>query len=153
MMLNRINHSIKTFIGNQSCASICGTDSGNRPFCFTCLYSFDSSRGLLYFKSSAESFHSRMLKSNPQVSGTILPDTFNKLRLRGIQFDALILEGQHPLTADASALYHKKYRIALAVNGEVRVLQLNRIKLTDNVLGFGQKCTWYRNEQFIMADR
>jgi len=102
---------------------------------------------LLYFKSSSDTTHAGILQQNPQVAGTILPDKLNILQVRGIQFDAVILQKEDPLSADAFRKYHQKNPAALAMAGDVYCIKLNRVKMTDSTLGFGKKIHWQRADQ------
>src|SRR6266498_4474237 len=140
-----MNEIITQFIRKQTCANVCGVDEQGKPYCFTCFYAFNSKKGLLYFKSSAGSNHSAFLKINPFVAGTILPDKLNTLLVKGIQFDGIVLEAGHATAVQASAFYYKQFPMALAVPGEIRVIQINHIKMTDSKMGFGKKIIWVRD--------
>jgi len=139
-----MNETIIRFIQKQTCASVCCADEQGKPYCFSCFYAFNAEEGILYFKSSADSHHSALMKKNPFIAGTILPDKLNTLLVKGIQFQGIVLDSQHPLTKKASGNYHKEYPVALAMNGEISVIQINHIKMTDSSKGFGKKITWDR---------
>lgn len=144
-MTDKINEYIK----EQSCANVCCIDAENRPYCFSCFYAYNSNERLLYYKSSADTQHSMMLVKNPAVAGTILPDKLNKLHIRGMQFEGMVLSMEHPLTKTAAAFYYKKNPIAVAMPGEIWTIQINSIKLTDSSLGFGKKIAWKRSEEAV----
>jgi len=78
------------------------------------------------------------------VAGTILPDKLNKLQVKGIQFEGTVLAFDDALAASASNHYYKKNPMAVAMSGDIWTVQLNRIKYTDNTLGFGKKIIWER---------
>jgi len=141
-----MNETIIHFLQQQSCATICCVDEQGKPYCFNCFYEFNSGMGMLYFKSSAASRHSALLKKSPFIAGTILPDKLNKFLVKGVQFDGNILNENHPLAGQASAYYHKKHPIALAISGDIWTIQINHIKMTDSTIGFGKKITWNRDE-------
>lgn len=141
-----MNDIIIRFLRIQTCASICCTDECGIPYCFTCHYAFNSTDGLLYFKSSNDAYHSALLISNPVIAGTILPDKLNRILPKGIQLRGETLSPAHPLSKDASAIYHKKHRLALAIKGSIYTVRLDAIKMTDSQLGFGKKIIWKRNE-------
>lgn len=143
---NIMNEKIIEFLQEQTCAGICCLDENGRPYCFSCFYAFNSSAGLLYFKSSANSHHTGLMKSNPFVAGTILPDKLNKIQIKGIQFEAMVLDTQQPLVKRSLGIYLKKHPLALAIPGDTWALQINFIKMTDSTLGFGKKIIWNRNE-------
>lgn len=135
---------IKQFIQGQNCITICCADEKNRPYCFSCFYIFNPEDGLLYFKSSEDSHHSLIIKKNPVIAGTILPDKINKLVTRGIQLEGEIVESLHPLAKEAFNIYHKKIPMALAIKGNVHTVRLNTVKMTDSQLGFRKKINWKR---------
>ena len=85
-----MNESISNFILNQKCASVCCLD-GKNPYCFSCYYAFDAKKGLLYFKSSEDTTHIKLLTRFPEVAGTILPDKLQTLIVQGIQFEGTCL--------------------------------------------------------------
>lgn len=141
-----MKESIIQFIQEQTCATICCVDEQGKPWCFSCYYAFNRADGLLYYKSSPDSHHAPIIKGNPNIAGTILPDKLNKLLVKGIQFEGIILGEQHPSAATASGFYYKRFPIALAMTGNLSVIQINRVKMTDSTAGFGKKITWNRGE-------
>ncbi len=137
---------IIVFAEAQKAATICCVDSMNHPYCFNCYFYFDDEKGLLYFKTSPESFHSKILSYNPQIAGTILPDKSNVLAVKGIQFSGIVVTGNDELAADAEKKYHNKYPLALAIPGKVFTVKLMKIKMTDSSNVFGKKLEWNRQE-------
>lgn len=137
-----MNETIVRFIEKQTCATVCCVEENNKPYCFSCFYAFNAGEGLLYFKSSSDTHHSSLMKDNAFVAGTILPDKLNTLLVKGIQFEGVVLGPNHSLVKNASRYYHKKYPIALAMQGEISVIQITHIKMTDSTKGFGKKTTW-----------
>jgi uncharacterized protein YhbP (UPF0306 family) len=141
-----MNESIVKFIEKQRSCTLCCVDEYNKPYCFSCLYVFNAEHGLLYFKSSSKSKHCGILLNNPFVAGTILPDKLNVLAIKGIQFEGTVLPSNHFLVDQASSYYHKKNPAALAIAGDIWIVRINSIKMTDNKLGFGKKIIWSRSE-------
>jgi len=141
-----MNEDIINFASKQTCATISCIAENGKPYCFNCFYAFNSELGLLYFKSSGDTYHSLLMKQNPFIAGTILPDKLKILLVQGIQFDGELLAGDHPSTAHASANYHKKHPVALAMAGDIWTIRINHIKMTDSSKGFGKKITWDRAE-------
>ena len=141
-----MNETIIRFLQKQTCATICCVDEQGKPYCFNCFYAFNSEEGLLYFKSSAESYHAALMRIHPFVAGTILPDKLNRILVKGVQFEGIALDAHHPMTRQASGHYHKKYPIALAIAGEIWSIQINQVKMTDSAKGFGKKIAWKRSE-------
>ncbi|BAU53368.1 pyridoxamine 5'-phosphate oxidase family protein [Mucilaginibacter gotjawali] len=147
-----MNEDIIKFARRQTCATISCINGNNKPYCFNCFYAFNSELGLLYFKSSADTRHSKLIKQNPFVAGTILPDKLKTLLVQGIQFEGELLAGDHPLAAHASANYHKEHPMALAMQGEIWTIQINHIKMTDSSKGFGKKIAWDREGKFEVVE-
>ena len=141
-----MDKTIIEFLQNQNCATVCCTDETGKPYCFSCFYAFDSCKGILYFKSSANSLHAVIMKKNPLIAGTVLPDRLNKLSVKGIQFEAEVLDSTTSGVQDGMKNYFKKHPVALLMPGELWALQINQIKMTDNTLGFGKKIIWNRTE-------
>jgi len=142
-----MNDKILDFLKKQTAASISFVNEINEPFSFSCFYTFNSSKNLIYYKSSASAYHSKILIQNPKVSGTIMPDKLNKLAVKGIQFTGVVLNEDDPLCKDASRNYHSKFPMAIAIPGVVRTIQLNQLKMTDNVPGIFKKHSWQREEE------
>ena len=147
-----MEEKISRFIKKQTCASICCVDETGKPYCFSCFYAFNSAAGLLYFKSSVSSLHAELMNKNPFVAGTILPDKLKKISIKGIQFEAIVLDIQQPLVKRTLGIYMKKYPLALAIPGDIWALQINHIKMTDNTLGFGKKIIWKRIEYDLVSE-
>ncbi len=140
--MSSTKNNIHIFLQQQTCATICCVDNDGKPYCFNCFYAFNSADGLLYFKSSVDTHHLKLLKSNPEIAGTVLRDKLNKLAIKGIQLQGELLEKSHPMVKNASANYYKKYPLAMAIKGEIFTIQLSEIKMTDSRFGFGKKFFW-----------
>jgi uncharacterized protein len=139
-----MNERITDFISKQTCGTLSCVEESGASWCFSFFYSFDETNNLLFYKSSNDTRHSIILHTNPKVSGTILPDKLNFMAIKGVQFEGVILSSTDSLTAQASAHYHKKHPVALAMSGEVWTIRLDHIKFTDNTLGIGKKLNWNR---------
>lgn len=139
-----MNEHFDSFLEENTCASFACLDPQGNPYCFTCFYAVDLKEGLLYFKSSHDSNHAGFLLKNQIVAGTILPDKLNKLQVKGIQFEGLILAFDDALAKSAGLHYYKTNPMAVAMPGEIWTVKIKRIKYTDSTLGFGKKIIWER---------
>jgi uncharacterized protein YhbP (UPF0306 family) len=139
-----MDETISRFLKNQTCTSISCVDETGKAYCFSCFYVFNEEEKLLYYKSSAETNHSLIIKKNPVIAGTVLPDKLNKLVVKGIQFEGVVLEHGDNLAQGAAEFYHKKNPLALAIPGKVWTIEIRQIKMTDSTLGFGKKISWER---------
>ena len=144
-----MNETIIQFIKKQTSASVCSINEQGNPYCFSCLYVFNSQNGLLYFKSSSAARHSMNLSKKSAVAGTILPDNLNVLLIKGIQFEGIVLQENDLQIKQAAVQYYKKNPAALAMPGEIWVIQIDSIKMTDSTFGFGKKITWKREAEIL----
>lgn len=135
---------ISDFINTNKVASVCGVNQDLAPYCFNCFYSFDLRNHLLFFKSSSDSYHSKILVNNPKISGTILPNELKLLAIQGIQFTGTILYDHFPDGVRPDVSYHKTYPFALARPGHVWCIELETVKMTDNTRIFGRKIEWLK---------
>lgn len=137
---------IDTYISKQTAASICCIDEKGVPYCFSCFYAYNSKDHLLYYKSSRDTRHSILLMNHSQVAGTILPDKLQKLLVKGVQFEGILLSEEDPLAQNAAAQYYLKNPMAMAIPGIVWTIRIDNIKMTDSSLGFGKKIGWQRED-------
>jgi len=139
-----MDKEIVDFIAEQKVATIACIDERNAPYCFNCYYSFIEQDGFLIYKSSFNTRHEAILKQNKQVAGTIIPEQIEVATIRGIQFEGALVDETMEQAMKASASYYLRFPFAMAVPGKLYLLQLDRIKFTDNTRGFGFKQQWQR---------
>lgn len=137
-----MHKDIVNFFKINKVATICCLNADLAPYCFNCFYVFQENTYLLLFKSSANSYHSKLLSKNPQVSGTILPDKLELLTIKGIQFSGRIRYDSFPDRIRAEINYHKALPLAFAKPGDVWCIALEMVKMTDNTKMFGKKLEW-----------
>jgi len=142
-----MNEKIIQFAQKQKVTSLCCIDETGKPYCFNCFFSFDGEERLLYFKSSSQSNHMKLMSVKPEVAGAILPDKLNVLAIKGIQYTGILLSSNEELTKTAAKHYHKKYPFALTIPGDVFAIQLIKIKMTDSSNVFGKKIEWERERR------
>lgn len=147
-MRDNDNTIITNFISANKIAAVCCTD-GNIPYCFHCFYVFDPDNFLLFFKSSDETWHSKLLAENAAVAGSILPQKLELLALKGIQFTGTVLYNGIPDQIKPETFYHKRLPLGLAKPGHVFCIQLESIKMTDNSLVFGKKLLWNITQELV----
>lgn len=140
-----MNKDIAQFIRKQKTASVCTVDANGNPYCFSCYYAFDEAKGILIYKTHADSHHYPLMKDKRELAGTILPNRADPVIVRGIQFEGESLVKNDPLTEHASRDYHLRFPFALAMGGDICVIKLFHIKMTDSSKGFGTKIEWRRD--------
>ncbi|RPD47348.1 MULTISPECIES: pyridoxamine 5'-phosphate oxidase family protein [Chitinophagaceae] len=138
--------TITAYLHEQKLASVCCVDAEGFPYCFNCYCAYDEANGWLYFKSSPDTAHARMIAENRRVAGTILPAKLTPLDTRGVQFTGEVLPDDQYAALRAARLYYKRYPFAVAISGHIYAVQLNCIKLSETHNGLKKKWLWKRSE-------
>ncbi|MBL7888685.1 MAG: hypothetical protein JNL24_03980 [Bacteroidia bacterium] len=136
-----MDERIISFINAQTSLTF-ATVKDDIPYCATCFYAFISERTSLVIKSDPETLHIQQALLNNNIAGTIVPDKFLKTKVQGLQFQGKFIVPEKEILSDAKSAYYKKYPFALAIHGELWVLDLTFIKFTNNTLSFGKKLKW-----------
>lgn len=138
-----IYSEIIQFIKECKVATVC-TSNNNVPYCFNCYFSFLEKEGVLIYKSSFGTKHEEMMLNNKLVAGTIIPENIELSLIRGIQFEGNLLEESMEMSFKASTAYYLQYPFAFGFPGKIYVIEINKMKFTDNTKGFGHKQHWQR---------
>ncbi|MBN8668317.1 MAG: pyridoxamine 5'-phosphate oxidase family protein [Chitinophagales bacterium] len=139
-----MNKDIIKFIRKQKTATVCTVDEQGNPYCFSCFYVFDEEKVILIYKTHANSHHVPMMTKKMEVAGTILPGKADPVIVKGVQFEGVVIGPGDPDTTHASRDYHLRYPFALAMGGDIWVIRIQHIKMTDSSKGFGTKIEWNR---------
>ena len=133
--------AIENFISAQKNMTLC-TSVNDIPECANCFYVFMQDGAHLIFKSKKTTGHVSHAHVNNKVAGTILPDISKIGNIKGIQFSGIFLEPQDVMLEQAKKIYYSKFPLALGISGDLWLIKLTYIKMTDNTLGFGKKLIW-----------
>jgi uncharacterized protein YhbP (UPF0306 family) len=132
---------IWSFVKDQTVLNF-ATSKNDVPWCASCYYALEEEYKLLVFKTDMKSRHMEEANKQIWVAGTILPDKQKKGIVIGVQYQGkMVLEDEERVTK-ARKRYYKKFPFAKAMDGEIAVLELTHVKLTDNKLGFGKRLVW-----------
>lgn len=137
-----MEQSIIDFIQANRLAAICFVNEKMEPHCISCFYVFDPENKQLICKSTTGTSHDNYTLSKNSVAGTITPEQFDALKIRGIQFSGEVIAAQELNALHLSKLYYLKYPFAMVIPGYLWAIQLKAIKFTDNTQGFGTKIKW-----------
>ena len=137
-----MEQNIIDFIESNRVAGICFLNEKNEPHCISCFYVFDKENKILIIKSTQGTEHSALTGKKSQVAGTITPEQFDPLKIKGIQFKGEIIETEKLNAFDLSKQYYLKYPFAMVMPGYLWAVKLNSVKFTDNTAGFGNKTIW-----------
>jgi uncharacterized protein YhbP (UPF0306 family) len=113
-----------------------------------CFYAWVPGREAFVFTTDPETRHGGEMLANPGVSGGIVLETKVIGLIRGIQFTGRSFpchEDDAEYTSVRNA-YLKRFPFAMAAKLDLWILYPDRIKMTDNRLGFGKKLEWVREE-------
>jgi uncharacterized protein len=136
-----MSHSIFSFLKEEKLLTIC-TSAGNIPHAAICYYVFDEQNMSLIFSSENKTTHIRNALINPNVSGTILSQKTRTGFAKGLQFSGTLAHHLESNNTNARSLYYKKFPIALTMKGDIWVIRLSKIKMTDNRAGYTRKLQW-----------
>ena len=134
---------IWSFVKDQTVLNF-ATSENDVPWCASCYFALEKDLKLLVFKTDLDSRHMKEALKQSWVAGTILPDKQKKGIVIGIQFQGKIVTGDEEKIQKATKRYYKKFPFARAMDGEMAVVELTLVKLTDNKLGFGKRLVWER---------
>jgi uncharacterized protein len=114
---------------------------GESLWCCSAFYAFYPDTGVFIIASDEQTTHIQNIKMNMRVAGSIAQETKVVGKIQGIQFSGEIraVEDEHE-----KALYLKRFPYAVTMNPTLWKIELDRIKMTDNTLGFGKKIIWNR---------
>jgi uncharacterized protein YhbP (UPF0306 family) len=134
---------IVAFMDESSVITI-ATSIDNHPYCAACYFAYVPGEHLLAFKSDSDTKHIEDALQNKFVAGSILPDKIVKAKPKGIQFTGVFNKAEGNIGENAKSAYNKKFPLARIFRGEIWVIELSKLKFTDNTLVFGKKTMWER---------
>ncbi len=136
-----VDKRIVSFLQAQTVLTM-ATSADNIPYCAACFYAYSEKHNCLVFKSSSDTAHIVQGLNNRRVAGSVLPDKLITGKVKGVQFAGNFTMAEGDLQSDLQKEYYKRYPFALAMGGDLWVIELSWIKFTDNTLGFGKKVVW-----------
>ncbi|WP_218058712.1 MULTISPECIES: hypothetical protein [unclassified Gilliamella] len=98
----------------------------------------------MYLLSELKTEHAKAMLKLPQVAGTISVTPKTIAQIQGIQFQAKATQLQKEQAKQAYALYYRAFPFARMIKAPIWELQLQYIKMTNNLLGFGCKIYWQK---------
>lgn len=145
-----IDSRILDFIGEHhvltvACASRGSADGAPELWCANAFYVFDVQEEGFIITSEAKTRHAQLFLENPQVTGSVVLETEEVGKIRGLQFAGTVRRCDGGLFDRCRLKYLKRFPYAVFKGGEVWLISLDRVKYTDNRLGFGKKLLWKRD--------
>lgn len=136
-----MNENIKQFLRKNRVATVCFSDEKNNPYCFTSFFVFDEEHNTMVFKSSYGTNHEYFVRFASKVSGSVLPERLDILKIKGIQFTGTTVDAKE-ISKELIVSYYKKYPFGRVMGGFIWAIKLEFVKFTDNTAVFGQKMIW-----------
>lgn len=123
------------------------TCQGAQPWCAQCFYVFLEDEMILAFTSDADTRHIREVMAQPLVAASVVLETRIVGKIQGIQLEGIVTEPDEDLKKSIEKAYCKRFPIAAVMDTRFWCLQISSAKMTDNLLGFGKKLYWVREER------
>lgn len=139
------NHKIIKFIKQQHVLSLSVILPNNRPWACNVFYVFDEDLLCLYILSELKTEHAKAMLINPSVAGTINITPKTVAQIQGIQFQAIATQLVDKNAEQAYKLYYLAFPFARIIKAPIWSLQLQKLKMTNNLMGFAHKTHWSRN--------
>lgn len=130
---------ITAFIAGHHVLTL-ATAAENVPHCAPLFYAYDRERNCFVFASDETTEHARQMSAQPHVGAAIHLETSVIGKVQGLQISGRVFRGDK---ADARC-YYSAFPYARAMSPTLWRLEPQRMKLTDNRLGFGKKLVWER---------
>lgn len=138
-----IDERIVKFIEAASVLNF-ATSVKDAPYCASVYFAYEPTHHWFIFKSDPDTKHIEQALQNTAVAGTILPDKIDKLVVKGIQFTGTFMQPDSGTLDLAKSVYLKKYPIATIFRGDIWIVEVHKIKYTDNTPIVGKKILWER---------
>ncbi len=139
---------ITDFIAEHHVLTIaCLSRDGGEIWCANAFYVFDPDEVVFIITSSEDTLHARMFLENPSVAGSVVLETEEIGKIRGLQFSGKVRRCEGGLFDRSRLRYLKRFPYAVFKGGEVWQIVPDVLKYTDNRLGFGKKLYWRREKE------
>ncbi|MBR1537911.1 MAG: pyridoxamine 5'-phosphate oxidase family protein [Bacteroidales bacterium] len=139
-----IDQQILDFIAEHHVLTVACTTQDSGPWCANAFYVFDPQEEGFIITSEGKTRHAQMFLEDPRVAGTVVLETEEVGKIRGLQFSGTVHRCDGGLFDRCRLRYLKRFPYAVFKSGEVWLISLDLLKYTDNRLGFSKKLLWER---------
>lgn len=144
----QVDPTINKFIRKNHVLSLNVILPDNKLWACNTFYVFDEQPMYLYLLSELKTDHAKAMLKQPQVAGTISVTPKTVARIQGIQFQAKAIQLQKEQAEQAYTQYYSVFPFARMIKAPIWALQLEYIKMTNNLLGFASKIYWRKESDF-----
>ena len=131
------------YLAGQHVLTLC-TRHGDEFWAANCFYVVDNEDISFWLMTEPSTQHGRLMVASPSVVGTVSAQTESVSQLQGVQFEGVIALAQGDTGQRGLEAYQQRFPIAKQKSAPLWQLKINRLKMTDNQLGFGTKLLWQR---------
>jgi len=139
-----IDPRITEFIAAHHVLTLACASPAGELWCANAFYVFDEQEQAFIITSEAKTLHAQIFLDNPIVAGSVVLETEELGKIRGLQFSGTVRHCEGGLFDRCRLRYLKRFPYAVFKSGDVWMLVPDRMKYTDNRLGFGKKLHWQR---------
>ncbi|MBT0725726.1 hypothetical protein HH682_15175 [Rosenbergiella sp. S61] len=132
------------YLADQHVLTLC-TQHGDQFWAANCFYALDREDISFWLMTEPSTLHGRLMVASPQVVGTVSAQTESVSQLQGVQFQGVITLAEGKAHQRGLEAYQRRFPIAKQKSAPLWRLQIDRLKMTDNQLGFGTKLHWQRS--------
>ena len=146
-MTDQIDSRIVDFIAEHHVLTVACSSRDGELWCANAFYVFDEQEMVFIITSEEKTLHAQLFLENPRVTGSVVLETEQVGKIQGLQFAGTVRRCEGGLFDRCRLQYLKRFPYAVFKGGEVWILRPDRMKYTDNRLGFGKKLLWERDSR------
>jgi len=146
MSIEIIDNRISSFINKHHIFTL-STAHNNEPYSCTCFYVYDKVANLFIFTSDEGTRHVEEMEKQKRVAGAIALETKIIGKIQGVQFTGISTRLQGEPYQKARKQYLGKFPYASFKELILWCIEPDFIKMTHNMLGFGTKLTWKKEDK------
>ncbi len=136
-----LEKKIIKFIAKHHLLTLATVSEDGAPHCSNIFYSYSQERNCFIFATDIQTQHGAQMVERKEVAAAIALETKVVGRLQGLQIAGVV---EQTNSKEDREIYLDKYPYAVAMPLTLWRLEPQRMKLTDNTLGFGKKLIWER---------
>lgn len=138
------NKKILEFINKHHVLSLSMILPDHQLWACNAFYVFNEDSMSLYILSDVKTIHGNAMLTHSHVAGTISIAPKTVAKIQGIQFQAIASQLADHDATQAYSHYYRKFPFARMIKAPIWSLKLQRIKMTNNLMGFAHKTHWVR---------
>ena len=139
-----IDRRIVDFLEEHHVLTVACASRDGELWCANAFYVFDRQEEGFIITSEAKTLHAQLFLENSRVTGSVVLETEEIGKIQGLQFAGTVRRCDGGLFDRCRLKYLRRFPYAVFKGGEVWMIVPDKMKYTDNRLGFGKKLRWQR---------